>query len=1552
LPNPETNNKFTKGLYRDLVTYLQNPEMWTFAKNVINSTQSGDQLTLSTESANQLCVNLPYQLIGAIPLDGALWMVFCTDNSSLDPTISGNSEIGIVDTDNCIYTKFSNCPCLNFSTTNPITGAARRNYDCGFNVYWSDGKRNPDRYVDTNTSNVNNLIWIQNCTTTGTPPTTCTTCVNTDVLNCNNIQLAPLVNVPNITLNKSQTAGTLENGTYQVALAYAQNGIKVTDYVVFSNTQAIFSHNNIAGALVLNIQNADTTHFEEMIIAIISYNNGQLVARQLGLYYTTESTIHIDSINTTLPVVSLNTLPLQTPHFEKSDTIWAVNNYLIRSGISERPDFNYQPLANQINAEWVLVQYPEKYYQGTALVPGTTQYFSGNNYSYMSDEQYCFFIRWIYNTGDKSASYHIPGRAYNASTDLNWSVQNTASILSTATSTLPDGGVVIVTGLMGYWQSTEQYPSDQPLVYNANVAGHPEWDLCGQFIRHHKFPDQTVSGVSHFTPRTPNSAYINVLGVQFNNIQPPVDNHGNVITTIVGYEILRGSREGQKSIIAKGIINNMCQYPIYGTGVAGVSQQFGLFQNYPANDLRPDPYLTYNINQITLGGTNGNTSNNWLGGGSAYPYNKNILFEHYSFHSPDTVFEKPFLGSPQLKVYQAIYGLQQGIFETPYKHPMFKVATNFDSILSTLVALLVDFSTITGIAAGGSYNVQLTGTDSMPWTTLIGGPITYPSDATGVLSEAAYVAYKVANIALAAAMLPMQTAMVEEQIYRVIKGLIPAKQYAAQFNGHSYYNEYQYLGNNNWSLSNVNDYQYVDSRVQMFNSFEINNLYRNSFVALAISNSLPAPDANYGVPKDVTRYTISQNPNGGTNQAYTSTSCYYTGLKLNMPSQYGQIYSVKELLISNGPLTGTSTPVLFGGDTYINRYTEKNPMLFFNDWLIDVVEDYMYNYRDYINVPYPGFWIDNYQVPGHLINFASNYRRLDNEQTGYNLLGSAFYVDSGNFYLFCNGVRDFYVESDVNVGFRDYGDLDAQKFYDPYGFSDLSRLFRSDIIKSDPFYKYDYSLSVNKFYTQYISFGQTLSYDYDPILAYSCDNYYPRRVIYSLPQTEELTIDNWKQFLPNNYYDFTTPVRAIKPVSKTGAIFLMDESSPVEFTGVQVLEQGESTTTQITIGDGGLFNQPLQNVVNTEKGINYGNTKSKYSALNTPHGLFWVSQASGKVFRKGETLDEISAKGLKWWFAKYMPSYLLQQFPNYPLYDNPIAGVGMQISYDETNDILYVSKKDYKAINLKAIQLSNGLFYDTLGTEQSIKKPIPFTDTQFFEDCSWTVSYDCKNDCWLSYHSWFPDFSITARNHNITSKNNALWTHNQRTDLFANYYGVQYEMSIEYIINTAPNNFTTLKNIEYYLDTWIYKANGWDRFLEYDNNFDNLIVYNNEQCSGLLNLNPKPANPYLEINYPNVNTSSIDILYGFKERKYRISQFWDITNDRGEYSNAQQQSIITSDNGVDFSLNIDALNYNKEQIQRKKFRGEFAKIFLKKNNPNGSRLQLYLSKSNNQESIR
>ena len=81
-----------------------------------------------------------------------------------------------------------------------------------------------------------------------------------------------------------------------------------------------------------------------------------------------------------------------SPAYEKSESMFVVNDWLIRQGPTEQFDFNYQPLANNIRTNWVVNQLDANYYAK-----------AGNKLGFMRDEQYAFFIRWIYNTGERSS---------------------------------------------------------------------------------------------------------------------------------------------------------------------------------------------------------------------------------------------------------------------------------------------------------------------------------------------------------------------------------------------------------------------------------------------------------------------------------------------------------------------------------------------------------------------------------------------------------------------------------------------------------------------------------------------------------------------------------------------------------------------------------------------------------------------------------------------------------------------------------------------------------------------------------------------------------------------------------------------------------------------------------------------------------------------------------------------------------------------------------------------------------------------------------------------
>ena len=1545
-------NSFTKGMVKDMNETFVGDGLWTHARNLVNNTHDGQTGIVGNEPANLHCVTLPYTLIGAVHLTDDQWAVFTTDDK--------DSEIGIFDESMCRYTTKVNDRCLAFKRSHPITGVSRRRYDCALPVYWADGL-NPDRFMDLD----NPPFKIKETVVNG--------CIIKEELkprqlDCEKIRLAAIVKQPCLDLNKGKGAGTLANGSYQVCIAYTINQVRITDYIGLSNVQSLFDHENVNGALAITVKQIDT-EFDEFELIIISTINAQTVAKRLGYYSTAQGTIYIDSINPELVSIPLNQLALRTEAVEKSDAVYSVNGYMLRVGPYSKYQFNYQQQANKITSKWLAVEYPSSYY-----VAGN------NNVGYLRDEQYAFFIRWVYNTGERSASFHIPGRAATAAERVNvyaddafettdadpeqrqlWQVQNTASVDSLTSFNLGDGGQVIASGRMAYWESTELYPADRPDIWG---------DLCGKPIRHHKFPDVTVSSLlNHYKEE---GAKIVIMGVEFSNITVPLGSDGKPISSIVGYEILRGSREGNKSIIAKGLINNLREYNIPSSSIQG------LYQNFPYNELGPDMYHTSNPTIIDkklidlalddLDDTqqaddvdDEDSANrtrreskrklkeqrNRLKKGAPDAgdvdlrdpltlYRKNYL----SFHSPDTTFTKPFLGISELKVYQELHGQAVGKFIHPFRHPKFKTVTNFSAIFSSVIATLAAIGNVLSVIAQDA-NITLQGTEDLPSTkklTLTKVPnFSVEANVFGTgasIPNPVIAAYNGAigfyNATMAIAMTFIEASSVGEQIMNIIYGMIPRRQNALQYDSHGFYNQTipNITGNRRFKVQNST---YVGNGVQSFDTnFSINNVYRSNFVALKINRDLKDPSV-----VDNSRFFIGNRIPG--QNISSRISGYYGALKVSVPSQYGQLESIKQIPVDSCvysvvPDAGKkyTTDVIFGGDTYINRFTEKNTMFFFNSWLMGEPDESEINYRDYINIPYPRFWIDSVRQSFKLFTNASNFRHLD-ERTS-----SLFFVSKGYFYLFNSGVRDFFVESEVNVAYRDWEEEISKRHFDINSYQDLGSLFRSDIIKSGNYYKYDYSLSVTRLFNNYASWGTIYPRDYNPAIAETCYVYRPKRVVYSLPQEQELKKDNWRIFLPNNYKDFNGQITVVKSVNKTGALFMMYNQSPVQFTGVDQLQTDIGT--KITLGDGGLFQQPLQNIVNSDESYEYGSCQNRFAVASTTHGVFWVSQNQGKVFQFAGQLNEISRNGMKWWFSRYLPSELLKVFPDYPLYDNPVSGVGVQVIYDNTYELIYICKKDYRP-KFNDLILEGTRFYRMIN---GIKTYYDL-NSEAFENASWTISYDPKTQTWLSFHDWKPSFLLPSKTHFMSVSGNGIWKHNTRCDLFCNFYGIDYPFEVEFVSSTGQM-VNSVRNVEYMLEAYKFYNQCADKFHILDENFDQAMIYNSEQVSGLLELVLKDkANPLNLLTYPQVGAQSIKINYSKEENKYRFNQFWDVTKNRGEFTSAQVPMFITKPNGYEYAVNPAYIDYLKSPLERKKFRHTVNRVFLRKLKSGDVKLLLKLS---------
>ena len=1510
LTSSTETNTFIKGMNKDVNSSFQPKQSWYHAINAYNNSADGDAGVIGNEPANLQCAEIPYPIIGAIYKEGDQWYIFSTDDVS--------SEIGLLDDSKCEYTTIVNDPCLNFNRKYLISGAAKENYDCTWQVYWDDNS-NPSR-----TLNVDNIPWIQ--VEVQPPGSDCIEYANIDALDCEKIRLAPLMKTPCLELTRDIDGGLIRNGSYQAYVAYVVNEQRVTDYIGVSNIQSLFTHEDVGSSLNIKLTNLDQT-FEFYELVILSNAKEQVVARKIGIYSTEQNSVSLDFIDAALISVPLEQLFGRSPAYEKSESMYVVNDYLIRQGPTEQFDFNYQPFANQIETKWQVVEYPADYY-----------FKGGNKTSFMRDEQYAFFIRWIYNTGERSASYHIPGRvakvggfsgngqtsgspfssgnekdinqSFNSlnTSEENWQVYNTAEITSIFNPPLPldDGGEIIAEGIMGYWESTERYPATKPEIWDASFnapnifdSTDPAHDLCGKNIRHHKMPSEEVHPRLHLS--TSDGQKIRILGVKFSNIRRPLFNDGTVIPNIVGYEIIRGSREGAKSIMAKGIFKNMRKYNIpneenlINTGVQG------LYPNYPYNDLRSDAFF-HDGTGVTGRRTEGLQSyqNSVIPGNLDYApplgaidgYTKDV----FTFHTPELPFRKPYLNAYETRIYGKYKGEATGYFTKSEDHPGQKLLMNYPIVYAAILGMGYAFTqfkgkknqknlplqflhshpslgfNITGefvfgsgeistkkvsleqpavgaaLGAGVNYGIYL-GVNGLFQDTVIdtilndflsvndlvdvvsGGlkteksqdalnKRTYQSIQTtgGTTGGGIEIEYEgtdfkslpsILRVLMSIPGFLVYTAEGANVLIELFYNIMSYQDYALKHNSHGFYTTLDPLNGDQFRSRNIAS-NYLGSSFNIFGDasnqlYKINNLFRPDTIAINTNNEFQDPQPD----DDRSRYSLGQlefeDGEIAIHKSYQGRKfkkpicALYGALKFKIDNQYGQIEGVKQTPMRgciqyvdlNQPPTYTfETDAFFTGDVYINRYTEKTIMPIFTDFLYGQPDGYVYDYLKYTNIPYPRYWMnterydftqiydifnqlgsifsgsgndwfkilpsDLYSVDVPYAGDPATFAFVDLISGGIPSLAtqSLFGVTNGAIYTHINGVQDFFVESELNIAQRDWKTPPDKRHYDPYLYNNVADLFHAKIQKEDNFYLYDYSLSTSRFITNLTSFGVIQPRDYDPQIAETCFTFYPKRLIYSLRAQEEAKKDFWRVFLPNNYKDFKNKVSVIKPVNQTGALMFFPYASPKMFMGVDQLQTDLGT--KVILGDGGLFAREPQNITNSDMANEYASCESARSVINTPMGIFFISQAQGKIFQYSGKLVAISDKGMKWWFNKYLPSVLLRQFPELEgteLDDNPVVGIGCQAIYDINDDIVYFTKKDYSVKEEYVGQIIFDPFLCQFEFQYSgTRFPVKLEDETYFDNASWTVSYDPKIRGWISFHDWHPEFVLPSINHFLTTK--------------------------------------------------------------------------------------------------------------------------------------------------------------------------------------------------------
>ncbi len=537
--------------------------------------------------------------------------------------------------------------------------------------------------------------------------------------------------------------------------------------------------------------------------------------------------------------------------------------------------------------------------------------------------------------------------------------------------------------------------------------------------------------------------------------------------------------------------------------------------------------------------------------------------------------------------------------------------------------------------------------------------------------------------------------------------------------------------------------------------------------------------------------------------------------------------------------------------------------------------------------------------------------------------------------IFESKIIDTYYESDINIEWREHNDDiwnntyfkddDAAKKNEEYDAANA-------IVKTNLFFPKFYGdkgtelllleLNANsisrltddgewKFYELFKNFYKlndvynviAPNYRLLPLAEYRCDtNLLPNRVIWSEKANNEERKDTYRRFLTNNYKDIEGNTSFITDVfEKKGNLYLHTNESLFHLP--RTSEQLQARDVAITLGTGEYLSLPQIELANLN--YNYSGQQGRFNRLSTEYGILFCNQEQGMIYNFGEKLDSIS-NDLQQWFYNNLPSdldnFFIETFGfSYPFKDDLISniGIGLQSTLDYNLGRLILHKRDYlpllttylydvmqapeegviywaTTINIHGTDYENVFVAYDADLEEYFF--IGFTE-EYFENKSWTLSYDLENKSWISYHSYQPNWLYQDGNTFYSLEENILkhGVGNQRE-----FNGTTYDARIEWQVSKQKE---IVDGIAYVMRVQQYDITS-KQWLDVDGDFDKGFLYNTYQTTYMFDIVEQPL--YLWSDFEkNVNTRErIRTINGFRQLNLTtpvITSEWTEINDGQGY---------------------------------------------------------------------
>lgn len=604
----------------------------------------------------------------------------------------------------------------------------------------------------------------------------------------------------------------------------------------------------------------------------------------------------------------------------------------------------------------------------------------------------------------------------------------------------------------------------------------------------------------------------------------------------------------------------------------------------------------------------------------------------------------------------------------------------------------------------------------------------------------------------------------------------------------------------------------------------------------------------------------------------------------------------------------------------------------------------------------PGEWLEAWNYEGDMAD--------DDDPQGCAGEGGTI-GETGYMYLHSYGIPFYFVETTINTDLRDRGINDWEDFYPHVGTGIPDEWLDRNTVEKDNYWRGGYNRA---FSTQNV-----LNDVYALPLTYSpynlCVSEFPNRVIYSQQSSQEelaqsevrsglrstlrefsnstLPIDNWLLFLYRNFYDFPKKRGALKGLFQLPSASVMATFEDGSFVYKAYSTLKNDGGADIYIGNAGLFTTEPQEMSSSVLG--YAGSQHTASIL-TEAGFFWVDARRGGVFTFDSNFSDISLSN-KNWFRSNLPFNIIKDYPTCDInntyhHDNPI---GLLLTYDNKFGRLILTKRDYKIKpgfrSIVVYDLTTHTFINTI-TNEIVK----VTDTSYFINKSFTISYNVFSKEWVSFHSYTPNYYIPLNQMYLSNSfdegtnQQTIFTHLQTNKS----YQIVHCNFVPFIVE-LPHYYKGSSNIFANVITFA-EVLEYTKFDDYkqrmDLFFSKVVLWNKYQTTGVLNLVWKnPNNDDLAIDYPWYQANQISILFSQKDNYYTFNHIWNILDKHKEVWVESDQSPIIK------NLNVSSANYFKDTDDMDRMRGTETFVRFINDKYQRYKFKLYFGIANTDKSI-